>query len=101
MKSGSSCCNEGSEIIKKLKIKDKNKKHYPYKKEIKIGGMTCTKCAQIIENNFNKLGYIYAKIDFDNEEGLCQKVYNTNIVIFVIVNYHLINFFYNYTKNKL
>ncbi|WP_300757548.1 heavy metal-associated domain-containing protein [uncultured Brachyspira sp.] len=70
MKSGSSCCSEGSEIIRKVKIKDKNKKNYPYKKVIKIGGMTCTKCAQIIENNFNKLGYIYAKIDFDNEEGL-------------------------------
>lgn len=70
IKSSSSCCSEGSEIIKKVKIKDKNKKNYSYKKVIKIGGMTCNKCAQIIENNFNKLGGIYAKIDFDNEEGV-------------------------------
>ena len=35
MKSGSSCCCEGSEIIKKVKIKDKNKKKLPIQKSNK------------------------------------------------------------------
>ena len=65
MKSGK-CCSSGgtSQIIEKVKVKDKNKKNYPYKKVIKIGGMTCTHCARIIENNFNKIDDVYAKVKF-------------------------------------
>ncbi|ASJ21769.1 heavy-metal-associated domain (HMA) containing protein [Brachyspira hampsonii] len=70
IKSGS-CCSSGntSQIIEKVKVKDKNKKNYPYKKIIKIGGMTCNHCAKIIENNFNKIEDVYAKVSFDNEEA--------------------------------
>ncbi|WP_300365210.1 heavy metal-associated domain-containing protein [Brachyspira sp.] len=71
MKSGK-CCSSGggSEIIKKVKVKDKNKNNYPYKKIIKIGGMTCTHCAKILENNFNKIQDVYAKVSFDDEEAV-------------------------------
>lgn len=53
-----------------VKVKDKNANNYPYKKVLKIGGMTSTECAKIIENNFNKLGNIYAKVNFDSEEAV-------------------------------
>ena len=70
MKSGS-CCSGGSGCnIETIKVKDKNKNNYPYKKILKIGGMTCNHCAKKIENNFNKLGNIYAKVNLDNEEAL-------------------------------
>ncbi|ACN84531.1 heavy-metal-associated domain-containing protein [Brachyspira hyodysenteriae] len=71
IKSGN-CCSSGtsSQIIEKVKVKDKNKNNYPYKQIIKIGGMNCTHCAKIIENNFNKIEDVYTKVSFDNEEAV-------------------------------
>ena len=69
MKSGSCCSGEIKCCGKKVKVKDKNKNHYPYKKVLKIGGMTCTNCARTIENNFNELGNVYTRVNFDKEEA--------------------------------
>lgn len=71
IKSGSCCSSGGAfQAIEKVKVKDKNKNNYPYKQIIKIGGMTCTHCAKIIENNFNKIEDVYANVSFDNEEAV-------------------------------
>ena len=70
MKSGSCCSGEGTLNREKLKVKDKNKSHYPYKKVLNIGGMTCSHCARNIENNLNKIKNVYAKVDFDKEEAI-------------------------------
>lgn len=69
MKYGSCCSGEINCCSEKVKVRDKNKNHYPYKKILKIGGMTCTNCARILENNFNKLENVYAKVNFDKEEA--------------------------------
>ena len=69
MKSGSCCSGEINCRIEKVKVKGKNKNNYPYKKVLKIGGMSCTNCARTIENNINKIGNVYAKVDFDKEEA--------------------------------
>ena len=68
IQSGSCCSTRGNENISKVKVADKNKNHYPYKRILQIGGMTCSNCAKKIENNFNKLGNVYAKVNFDKEE---------------------------------
>ena len=70
MKSGSCCSGEGTLNREKLKVKDKNKSHYPYKKVLNIGGMTCSHCARNIENHLNKINNVYAKVDFDKEEAI-------------------------------
>ena len=71
IKSGNCCSSGGAfQTIEKVKVKDKNKNNYPYKQIIKIGGMTCKHCAKIIENNFNKIGDVYAKVSFNNEEAV-------------------------------
>lgn len=70
MKSGSCCSGEGTLNTEKTKVKDKNKSHYPYKKVLNIGGMTCAHCARTIENRLNKLNDVYAKVDFDKEEAI-------------------------------
>lgn len=69
MKSGSCCSGEGTLNTETVKVKDKNKSHYPYKKILNIGGMTCTHCAKTIENNLNKINNVYAKVDFDKEKA--------------------------------
>ena len=65
MKSGSCCSGEGILNAEKVKVKDKNKSHYPYKKVLNIGGMTCSHCAKNIENHLNKINNVYSKVDFD------------------------------------
>lgn len=70
MKSGSCCSGEGILNAEKVKVKDKNKSHYQYKKVFNIGGMTCSHCARNIENNLNKIKNVYAKVDFDKEEAI-------------------------------
>lgn len=68
IKSGSCCSGEGT--LNREKVKDKNKSHYPYKKVLNIGGMTCSHCARNIENNLNKINNVYAKVEFDKEEAI-------------------------------
>lgn len=70
IKRGRCCSASNVSVIEKVKVKDKNKNHYPYKKILKIGGMTCPNCSKIIENNFNKLENVYAKVNFDKEEAI-------------------------------
>ena len=70
MKSGSCCSGEGILNAEKVKVKDKNKSHYPYKKVLNIGGMTCSHCAKNIENHLNKINNVYSKADFDREEAI-------------------------------
>jgi len=70
MKSGSCCSGKGTLNNEKVKVKDKNKGHYPYKKVLNIGGMTCNHCARTIENNLNKIKDVYAKVYFDREEAV-------------------------------
>ena len=68
IKSGSCCSGKGNESILRIKVADKNKSNYPYKKTLQIGAMICSNCAKKIENNFNKLGNVYAKVNLDKEE---------------------------------
>lgn len=70
IKSGSCCSGERILNAEKVKVKDKNKSHYQYKKVLNIGGMTCSHCARNIENNLNKINNVYAKVDFDKEEAI-------------------------------
>lgn len=70
IKSGSCCSGEGILNSEKVKVKDKNKSHYQYKKVFNIGGMTCSHCARNIENHLNKIKNVYAKVEFDKEEAI-------------------------------
>ena len=70
IKSRSCCSGEGILNAEKVKVKDKNKSHYPYKKVLNIGGMTCSHCAKNIENHLNKINNVYSKVDFDREEAI-------------------------------
>lgn len=58
----SGCC-ERDESIKQLKVKDKNKENYRYKKEILIDGMVCKNCAARVHNAFLKKEGTYPIVD--------------------------------------
>lgn len=59
LKSG--CCGGGGEI--KIKPADTNTSHYPHKAIIYIDGMTCNHCKMRIENLFNNMENVYAKVN--------------------------------------
>ena len=46
---GSSCCGSKDPMPSKVKVKDKNKSHYPYAYLLKVDGMHCSGCVRRLE----------------------------------------------------
>lgn len=61
----SGCCG-GSETVKKVRVKDKNKDHYPYKTVLKVYDIHCQNCVHTIENAFNSQDGFYAKVNTED-----------------------------------
>ena len=61
----SGCCG-GSETVKKVKVKDKNREHYPYKNVLKVYDIHCQNCVRTIENAFNSQEGFYAKVNTED-----------------------------------
>ncbi len=59
------CCGGGGSV--KIKPKDKNKAHYPYKVTAYIDGMSCEHCKNRIESEFNCLSGVMAKVNLKNK----------------------------------
>lgn len=78
----SGCCG-GSETVKKIKIKDKNKEHYPYQTILKVYDIHCQNCVRTIENTFNSQEGFYAKANTENNTVtiLSKKQYSAKELI--------------------
>ena len=62
----SGCCGAGGEgTVKKRRVSDRNKAHYPYTKILKIDGMSCGNCA-------NALDGVWASVDLGSQEALVR-----------------------------
>lgn len=92
-RAASGCCGS-SEAIKKVRVKDKNKDHYPYKAVLKVYDIHCQNCVHTIENAFNSQDGFYAKVNTED-----------NTVTILSKQQHppdeLINTFRNSYKEKL
>ena len=73
-KKGGGCCGDRAEAVPKAPVADRNKAHYPYAVEMKIGGMTCENCARRVENALNALDGVWARVRLDGGEAqvLCK-----------------------------
>ena len=69
---GSSCCGEHDAADKKVRVKDKNKKNYPYTYVLNVDGMHCSNCARRIENAFNKTEGRWAEADVGRKEVILR-----------------------------
>ena len=69
---GSSCCGEREGPKKRVQSGDRNPKHYPYHYSLRIDGMVCGNCVRNVENAFNSVDGIYAKVDLASKTA---KVY--------------------------
>ena len=61
----SGCCGS-SETVKKVRVRDKNKDHYPYKTVLKVYDIHCQNCVRTIENAFNSQDGFYAKVNTED-----------------------------------
>jgi copper chaperone CopZ len=59
----SGCCGAGGDKEEKVVVEDTDTANYPYFADVKIGGMHCQKCADRIENAFNRRDGFYAIVD--------------------------------------
>ena len=62
-KLASGCCGASDESVKKNKVTDKDKSHYPYEKTLVVDGMVCKNCSARVENALNSLEGVWANAD--------------------------------------
>ena len=68
IKYGSSCCGEKDPGPSKVRVKDRNKSHYPYTYYLGIDGMHCSGCVRKIENEFNAKDGMWAKASLEKRQ---------------------------------
>ena len=65
LKSG--CCGAADgKAVKKVRVADKNRSHYPYRVVLRIDGMTCENCTRRVENALNTMEGVWASADLYN-----------------------------------
>lgn len=69
---GSSCCGEKDPMPPRIKVKDKNKNHYPFAYRIKVDGMHCSGCVRKLENAFHKEDGMWATVSLEKKEVLLR-----------------------------
>ena len=66
LKKGGDCCPEHEEATKSVKVKDRDKSHYPYEAKIAIDGMSCNNCVRNVENALNALDGTWATVSLED-----------------------------------
>lgn len=72
IKNGGGCCGEHEENVRRIKVSDRNKNHYPYKVTLRIGGMTCDNCAGKVENELNGLQGVWSSVDISSKQAIVR-----------------------------
>ncbi len=72
IKYGSACCGTRDAAPKKIRVKDKNKSHYPYTYTLNVDGMHCSNCARHVENALNSKDGIWAIVKLENNTVLVR-----------------------------
>lgn len=60
---GGGCCGEHEPPVKKVKVEDRNKAHYPHTLVLGVDGMTCQNCQRRVENALNAMPGTWAAAD--------------------------------------
>ena len=66
LKKGGDCCPEHEEATKSIKVKDRDKSHYPYEAKLAIDGMSCGNCVRNVENALNALDGTWATVSLED-----------------------------------
>lgn len=69
LRHGGGCCGEHEAAVKKVRVSDRNKEHYPYEVILTIDGMTCSNCVRHVENALNGLDGVWAQVDLGSRQA--------------------------------
>ena len=72
IKYGSACCGTHDAAPKKIRVRDKNKSHYPYTYILTVNGMHCSNCATHVENALNSKEGVWATVKLENNTVLVR-----------------------------
>ena len=72
IKYGSACCGTHDAAPKKIRVRDKNKSHYPYTYILTVDGMHCSNCATHVENALNSKEGVWAIVKLENNTVLVR-----------------------------
>lgn len=64
---GGGCCGERDADVKKQRVADRNKSHYPYEVTLNVEGMSCGNCANRVANALNSLEGVWAIVNFEKK----------------------------------
>ena len=70
LKKGGDCCPEHEEATKSVKVKDRDKSHYPYEAKLAIDGMSCNNCVRNVENALNALDGTWATVSLEDNMAI-------------------------------
>lgn len=62
----SGCCGASDEKVKRVRVADRDKSHYPYSVVLTVDGMVCGNCAARVENALNELEGVWASADVEH-----------------------------------
>ena len=65
---GGCCGGSGQPYIPKVKVRDRNRFHYPYHTSLKVSGMSSGNSAVCVENALNSMEGVWAKVNLLNEK---------------------------------
>ncbi len=69
------CCGGGSKDTSKkfkaVRLSDTNEANYPFEMNLKIGGMTCDKCVEHVQNAINSIdeGNVWARVNLSEKSA--------------------------------
>jgi len=66
LKKGGDCCPEHEEATKSVKVRDRDKSHYPYEAKLAIDGVSCNNCVRNVENALNALDGTWATVSLED-----------------------------------
>ena len=67
-KAKSSCC--GTPEVKSVrKVEDTDESHYPFRYMLTVEGMKCSGCAANVENSFNNMDGVWARVNLGKKEA--------------------------------
>ncbi|MCD7946261.1 MAG: cation transporter [Clostridiales bacterium] len=72
LRKGGGCCGEHEETVKKVRVKDRDPSHYPYRAVVRIEGMTCSNCASRIQNTLNAMDGTWAEVDLGDRQAVLR-----------------------------
>lgn len=66
------CCGTSGPKLRRIKVDDRDRSHYPHEARLSIEGMSCQNCAFRVENALNSMDGIWATVNLGKKIALIR-----------------------------